>query len=211
MSQTSCEGKDKEMSPLVLLFNYPFKYLLGLPSKDNICLQLRSEIRQEGRWILTLCEMTIPLAPSKACLAAFTSYTRYFMIPLNSKLLNCFPAIWARTQQRSQGNPDFRAEPHLERSRPAAVAGNSLLSSHLLSELSAALWAERGKGLLWDAGFASQQAGRILCTSRSQIEDRMWPPGSFGISRQLPPRPEVRMLINTQMKGSCWVVINICH
>lgn len=36
-------------------------------------------------------------------------------------------------------------------------------------------------------------------------------PGSLGISRQLPPWAEVRMLINTQLKGSCWVVINICH
>lgn len=105
------------MSPLILLSNCPFKYLLGFPLKYNICLQLRSEIGQEGRGILALCEMTIPLAPSKACLAAFTNYTRYFMIPLNSKLLSCFPAIWTGIQQRSQGNPGFRAEPHLERSR----------------------------------------------------------------------------------------------
>lgn len=147
------------MSPLILLSNCPFKYLLGFPLKYNICLQLRSEIGQEGRGILALCEMTIPLAPSKACLAAFTNYTRYFMIPLNSKLLSCFPAIWTGTQQRSPGIPGFRAEPHLERSRDQHLC-LGICSWALISFLTCLQPCEqRGeKGLHWDAEFTSRQA-----------------------------------------------------
>lgn len=138
MSQTSCEGKDKGMSPEILLPNCPFKFFLHLPLKYLSPITLRNWTG--GGWIPAVREMTVPLIPSKTCLAAFTSYTRYFMIPLNSKLLSCFPAIWAcyTTAFPGKSRVQSRAAPGAAE-KPAPTPGILLLSSHPHSNLSATL------------------------------------------------------------------------
>lgn len=92
--------------------------------------------------------------------------------------------------------------------RPAAVAGVSFWAPFFLP---APLQPDKQRGNKVSAGMPGSRSG---CRAQSSaVPDGRSPviPGSLSISHQLPPRAEVRMLINTRMKGSCWVVINICH
>lgn len=110
---------------------------------------------------------------------------------------------------RYQWDAWFRAQPHLE---PSSSCGWEFASELPSSSQPLGSLISRGgdkSGLrCWALGRAARSnPGHIA------VPDRRWPviPGSPSISRQLPPRAEASMLINTQMKGSCWVVINICH
>lgn len=153
--------------------------------------------------------MTIPLIPSKTHLAAFTTYTRYFMIPLNSKLLSCFPAIQGcytmvfpvKSRDPSTATPGAVQQLWLTVCFWAPIFFPAPLQPYK----------QRGKKSVLGCWAVHRAARRnpvhiAVPDRRSHVI-----PGSLGMPRQLPPWAEVRMLINSQMKGSCWVVINICH
>lgn len=138
----------------------------------SICLQLQSAIGQESRWILAPGEMTIPLIPSKTRLAAFAAYTRCFMIPLNSELLSCFPALWGGC---TKALPAKRRVP----STAAPGAGVSFWAPFFLP---APLQPDKQRGNKVSAGMPGSRSGCRAQSSahpaQSPIGDRLWSPAA---------------------------------